>query len=198
MALIKYKIIKKAITKDLAEFCFNYFNLKKQVVDRLFLNRSFPKDTTLFGTYEDQQVPNTYSHYSDIVMETLLLKCQREIEKKIKIKIQPSYSYARIYKKGDVLKRHKDRFSCELSVTLNLGGSPWPIYLKDKKTIKVDLKPGDMLFYHGCELEHWRNALKGNNCTQVFLHYNRLTKDNKNNIYDGRPMLGLPAEYRKI
>ena len=90
MALIKYKIIKKAITKDLAEFCFNYFNLKKQVVDRLFLNRSFPKDTTLFGTYEDQQVPNTYSHYSDIVMETLLLKCQREIEKKIKIKIQPS------------------------------------------------------------------------------------------------------------
>jgi hypothetical protein len=198
MALIKYKIIKKAITKDLAEFCFNYFNLKKQVVDRLFLNRSFPKDTTLFGTYEDQQVPNTYSHYSDIVMETLLLKCQREIEKKIKIKIQPSYSYARIYKKGDVLKRHKDRFSCELSVTLNLGGSPWPIYLKDKKTIKVDLKPGDMLFYHGCELEHWRNALKGNNCTQVFLHYNRLTKDNKNNIYDGRPMPGLPAEYRKI
>ena len=198
MALIKYKIIKKAITKDLAEFCFNYFNLKKQVVDRLFLNRSFPKDTTLFGTYEDQQVPNTYSHYSDIVMETLLLKCQREIEKKIKIKIQPSYSYARIYKKGDVLKRHKDRFSCELSVTLNLGGSPWPIYLKDKKTIKVDLKPGDMLFYHGCELEHWRNALKGNNCTQVFLHYNRLTKDNKNNIYDGRPMPGLPAECRKI
>ena len=194
---MKYKIIKKVITKDLAEFCFNYFNLKKQVVDRLFLNRPFPNDTSLFGTYEDQQVPNTYSHYADLVMETLLLKCQREIEKKIKIKIQPSYSYARIYKKGDVLKRHKDRFSCELSVTLNLGGSPWPIYLKDKKTIKVDLKPGDMLFYHGCELEHWRNALKGNNCTQVFLHYNKLTKGNKHNIYDGRPMPGLPAEYRR-
>jgi len=80
---------------------------------------------------------------------------------------------------------------------LNLGGDAWPIYLKDKKTIKVDLKPGDMLFYHGCELEHWRDALKGENCTQVFLHYNRSTKDNKNNIYDRRPMLGLPAEYRR-
>ena len=76
MALVKYKIIKKAITKDLAEFCFNYFNLKKQVTDNLFSTNFLPKDTTLFGTYDDQQVPNTYSHYADLVMETLLLKCQ--------------------------------------------------------------------------------------------------------------------------
>ena len=72
-----------------------------------------------------------------------------------------------------------------------------PIYLKDKKEIEVNLKPGDMLFYYGCELEHWRNKFKGSNCTQVFLHYNRLTKNNKQNIYDGRPMIGLPAEFKK-
>ena len=29
-----------------------------------------------------------------------------------------------------------------------------------KKGIKVDLKPGDMLVYSGCELEHWRENLK--------------------------------------
>jgi hypothetical protein len=197
MAIVKYKIIRKAINKDLAEFCFNYFNLKKQVVSYLFETNFISKHNPLFGTYADQQVPNTYSHYADFVMETLLLKCQDILEKEIKVKLQPAYSYARIYKKGDILKKHKDRFSCELSVTLNLGGDAWPIYLKDKKTIKVDLKPGDMLFYHGCELEHWRDALKGENCTQVFLHYNRSTKDNKNNIYDRRPMLGLPAEYRR-
>ena len=131
-------------------------------------------------------------------METLLLKCQEVIEKEINTKLQPSYSYARIYKKGDVLKRHKDRFSCELSVTLNLGGDVWPIYLKDKKTIKVDLKPGDMLFYKGCELEHWRNKFSGKNCTQVFLHYNHFTKSPKDNIYDGRMMLGFPAELKNI
>ena len=29
-------------------------------------------------------------------------------------------------KKGDVLHRHKDRYSCEISTTVNLGGdSPW-------------------------------------------------------------------------
>ena len=197
MAIIRYKIIRELITKDLAEFCFNYFNLKKHVFSYLRRDDFIPRNGTLFGTYTDTQVPNTYSHYADLVMETLLIKCQRKIEKEIKIKLQPAYSYARIYKKGDVLKRHKDRFSCELSVTLNLGGDPWPLYLKDKKTIEVNLKPGDMLFYRGCELEHWREEFKKRNCTQVFLHYNQLTKANKHNIYDGRQTLGLPAEYKR-
>ena len=92
MALVKYKIIKKGISKELSEFCFNYFNLKKQVTDHLFLNNFLPKDTSLFGTYQDEQVPNTYSHYADLVMETLLLKCQEVIEKEINTKLQPSYS----------------------------------------------------------------------------------------------------------
>ena len=195
---IKYKILKNAISKDLAEFCFNYFNIKRQVVYYLWDKNFIPNNVTMFGTLSDAQVPNTYSHYADLVMETLLLKCQKKLERLLKFKLQPAYSYARIYKKGDVLKKHKDRFSCELSVTLNLGGEIWPIYLKNKKEIKVNLQPGDMLFYYGCELEHWRNKFKGNNCTQVFLHYNRLTKSNKNNIYDGRPMIGLPSEFRNL
>ena len=28
-----------------------------------------------------------------------------------------------------ILKRHKDRPSCEISTTLNLGGDPWPIFI---------------------------------------------------------------------
>jgi hypothetical protein len=82
-------------------------------------------------------------------METLLLKCQPVMEKATGLKLYPAYTYARIYKHGDILKRHKDRFSCEISTTMNLGGDAWPIYLEpsgetDKKGIKVDLKPGDM------------------------------------------------------
>ena len=46
------------------------------------------------------------------------------------LKLYPAYTYARIYKKGDELKRHKDRFSCEISTTMNLGGDDWPIYLR--------------------------------------------------------------------
>ena len=42
------------------------------------------------------------------------------MEKIQNLKLNPTYSYARIYKTGDILHRHKDRFSCEISTTLNL------------------------------------------------------------------------------
>ena len=42
----------------------------------------------------------------------------------------PTYSYAIAYKRGDKLRRHKDRPSCEISTTLNLGGDKWPIFLE--------------------------------------------------------------------
>jgi hypothetical protein len=132
-----------------------------------------------------------------------MLKCQPEMEKVTGLKLYPAYTYARIYKKGDELKRHKDRFSCEISTTMNLGGDDWPIYLEPsgetgKKGIKVDLKPGDMLVYSGCELEHWRNKFRGKECIQAFLHYNnRKTVGAKDNMFDKRPHLGLPSWFKR-
>jgi len=199
----KYLIIKKVISEDLAKFCYDYFMMKRQVARTMFDARYISQFTTEFGVWNDQQVPETYSHYSDIVMETLLIKLLPIMEKNTKLKLNPNYSYARIYKKGDVLHRHKDRFSCEISTTLNLGGDSWPIYLEPSgkeglKGIKVDLNPGDMLVYKGNELEHWRETFEGENCVQVFLHYNNLkTKGSKKNIYDRRPHLGLPAWFKK-
>ena len=211
----KYKIIKNAISKDLALFIFNYFSLKKQVANTLFESTYISPFETMFGVWNDDQVPNTYSHYSDIAMETLLLKVQPIVEKNTGLKLNPTYSYARIYKKGDILKRHKDRFSCEISTTMNLGGDDWPIYLSPNenvgipdgknitaeskaKGIKVDLKPGDMLVYSGCELEHWREKFKGKECVQVFLHYNnRKTPGAKDNMFDKRPHLGLPSWFKR-
>ena len=46
------------------------------------------------------------------------------------LKLNTNYSYARIYRKGDVLHRHKDRFSCEIPTTMHLGGGCWPIHLE--------------------------------------------------------------------
>ena len=199
----KYTIIKGAISEDLAKFCYDYFMMKKKVARTMFDTRYISQFTEYFGIWNDQQVPETYSHYSDIVMETLLVKLLPIMEKNTGLKLNPNYSYARIYKKGDILHRHKDRFSCEISTTLNLGGNSWPIYLEPSgkeglKGIKVDLKSGDMLVYRGNELEHWRESFKGENCAQVFLHYNNLkTKGSKENIYDRRPHLGLPAWFKK-
>ena len=201
----KYIVIKQAISKDLATFIANYFCMQKQVLDTCRKERYISPYETLLGYYEgqDEQIPDTYSCYSDIAMETLMLKCQPGMEKATGLNLNPAYSYARIYKKGDELVRHKDRFSCEISTTMNLGGDPWPIYLEPSgkegmKGVKVDLKPGDMLVYSGCELEHWRKKFKGKECVQVFLHYNNSkTPGAKENIFDKRPHLGLPSWFKR-
>ena len=201
----KYTVIRQAISKDLAAFIANYFLMQKQVYDTCVARRYFSPFETILGHYErgEEQIPHTYSHYANIAMETLMLKCQPLMEKTTGLKLTPAYTYARIYKNKDVLKRHKDRFSCEISTTMNLGGNPWPIYLEPSgkeglKGIKVDLKPGDMLVYRGCELEHWRNKFKGKECVQVFLHYNnRKTAGSKDNMFDKRPHLGLPPWFKK-
>jgi hypothetical protein len=191
-----YKIIKNAISKDQASFIYNYFLLKRDAVKFLYDKKYLDEKETLFmfGTWNDPQVLNVYSHYGDFVMETLLKQMLPVMKKKSKLDLIPTYSYARIYEKGSILKKHIDRSSCEISTTLNLGGDPWSIYLKVKtKEIEVKLSPGDMLMYSGCTLEHWREKFEGKICAQVFLHYIK-----KNGQYDGidnldkRPLLGLP------
>jgi hypothetical protein len=185
----KYQIIKNAISYDLANFIFNYFLLKRDAVNYLYKN-NIVAETPMFGTWEDPQVPNVYSHYADFAMETLLMKVMPIMKKETNLDLIPTYSYARVYEKGSILHKHKDRPSCEISTTLNLGGDPWPIFLEG---IKVDLTPGDMLVYSGCELEHWRDEFTGNVCGQVFLHYNHVNGQfADSNLYDKRPLLGLP------
>ena len=199
----KYSVLKNAISPEIANFVYNYFLNKRKVARFLFDQKYISPFTEYFGVWNDEQVPNTYSHYSDIAMETLLEQVKPVMEKHTNLKLSPTYAYARIYKKGDVLARHKDRYSCEISTTLNLGGDPWSIYLdptgkQGQAGIKVDLNPGDMLIYSGCELEHWRNKFRGKECIQVFLHYNnRKTPGAKDNMFDKRPHLGLPSWFKR-
>jgi hypothetical protein len=194
-----YQVLKKVISSDLTDFIYKYFLLKRQVANTLFKNNYILQSETIFGTWNDPQIPNTYSHYADIAMETLLCKIHPIMEEVTNLKLTPNYSYARIYKKGDILHKHKDRFSCEISTTLNLGGDHWPIFLKNKnKKIKVNLNPGDMLIYKGVILEHWREEFKGDHCAQVFLHYNNIKTEGSNeNLFDKRLHLGLPATFKK-
>jgi len=206
----KYQVVKNAVSYELANFIYNYFMLKRDAVGWLYKN-NITYDTGLLGTWTDKQVPNTFSIYADHVMETLMMKVRPKMMEETGLQLIPTYSYARIYKHGDILRRHKDRPSCEISCTLNLGGDPWPIFIDgtgsdnvidEYKNIikpnapegtKVLLEVGDMLVYSGCELEHWREPFEGENCGQVFLHYNHVNGPfAEKNRFDRRPMLGIP------
>ena len=120
----KYIILKKVISPDLATFVANYLVMKKQVLDTCVKEKYLSPYETILGHYEqpNEQIPNTYCHYADIAVETLMLKLQPIMEKSTELKLYPAYTYTRAYKNGDILHRHKDRFSCEISTTINLGG----------------------------------------------------------------------------
>ena len=129
MAFNKYQVIKGAVSYELANFIFNYFLLKRDAVQYMYKN-NITYDNGMLGTWSDAQIPNTYSHYADPVMETLLVKVLPVMAQETGLQLV-SYLFIRknIYKNGDTLHRHKDRPSCEISTTINLGGEPWPIFI---------------------------------------------------------------------
>jgi predicted secreted acid phosphatase len=56
----------------LANFCFNYFLLKRDAVNYMY-NTNMIAQNSMFGTWEDGQVNGVYAIYADHVMETLLV-----------------------------------------------------------------------------------------------------------------------------
>ena len=208
----KYQVIKGAISTELANFMFNYMMLQRDVVDFMLMSNKVSLANPFIGNRIDKQIPGAYSKYGDWVMETLLMFMIPIMKAKTGMDLVPTYSYTRLYEKGNILHRHKDRPSCEISTTLHLGGDEWPIYMdptgadnilsgRETTTIvkpgapkgtRIDLKVGDMLIYSGCELEHWREPFQGTVCSQVFLHYNHANGPYaKTNLFDKRPLLGV-------
>ena len=212
----KYQVIRGAIPIPLANFIFNYMMLQRNAVDFLLKHNKVNRYNPFIGERTDPQIPGCYAKYGDWVMETLLQYMRPIMKAKTGMDLIPTYSYTRLYEKGNILKRHKDRSSCEVSTTLHLGGNEWPIFLDPSganyviygkreedsvikpgapKGIRIDLKVGDMLIYSGCELEHWREPFEGKVCSQVFLHYNHANGPYaKTNLYDKRPLLGVPKQ----
>ena len=207
----KYQVIRGAISKELADIAYTYLQISAEADHWMITNQVTHEKNPLVGNFKDQQVPGSYAKYADRLMETLLIQTIPVMKAKTGLDLIPTYSYTRLYRTGNILNRHKDRPSCEISTTLCLGGDPWSIFIDPTgsnnvidehkgvmkpdapKGNRVDLKPGDMLIYSGCELEHWREPFQGKLCGQVFLHYNHANGPfAKSNLYDKRPMLGIP------
>lgn len=125
---------------------------------------------------KDEQCPLSDAIYGDPIFEQLLNNFAEPLGKQVGKRLLPTYTYSRIYRPGDVLKRHIDRPSCEISATLTLGYKSkriWPISFEDNTGVEVsaDLDVGDLAVYKGTELDHWRLPFKGEWHVQVFLHY---------------------------
>jgi hypothetical protein len=211
-----YVVIKNFISKELANFIYEYGKIRaiRAAYMAQWKYPGYNKDTD--GAYGDGQVDGTYSCYADPVMETLLSKALTGMREITGLNLAPTYSYWRLYKKGDELKRHKDRPSCEVSTTLCIGYDNsnlkdkkenwekynWPMWVdescgEDNKGVPIYMEPGDMIVYRGTIVEHWREKLLGNLHAQVFMHYNDVDGPFKDTcILDARPALGLPPAFK--
>lgn len=183
----------------------NYFDQNGYVVLQNVLTKDKCDELVqhMFNLYEegklvrDDQCPLSDAVYGDPVFDTLLQNLAEPLGRSVGKKLLPTYSYARIYRNGDVLKKHKDRPACEISTTLTLGydaSQNWPIHFaNDEGTIEtaVTMEPGEMAAYKGTEMVHWRKPFKGNWHCQVFLHFVDADGPYADQAADGRKGFGL-------
>jgi hypothetical protein len=70
----KYVVIRNFISKEQAAFIYNYGLIRARRAATMANSKWPDYRPDVDGTYQDQQVPGTYSCYADPVMETLLLQ----------------------------------------------------------------------------------------------------------------------------
>lgn len=204
-----YLVIRNFIDSNTAALMYAYTIEQAIRSDFKYINDHEKYDSDWDGTWTDQQAFGSFSKYGDPLFDLLLNQMCSNISDISEKELEPTYSYFRLYKNGDVLERHRDRPSCEISTTLCLGYNVdnvdkneypnynWPIWVqsKDGLEIPISLNPGDLILYKGCEIDHWREKYLGLNHAQVFLHYN-----DKNgpfaNKWDGRHQLSIPKKFQ--
>jgi hypothetical protein len=171
-------VIKNILSKDICYF----------LTHRLLQKIKLPVEEAMdAGAYLDRKMGlGLSSQYGDI-FDTAHEMCWPIVEKFSGETLIPTYSYARLYKNGNILKIHRDRPACEISVTIQLGRShhySWPIFVDGKR---YDLSEGDGVLYFGCDQEHWRNVCEGPPdyySGQLFLHFVKQNGDNMEHAYD--------------
>jgi|TARA_R110002012_G_scaffold250671_2_gene428522 hypothetical protein len=147
----RYKLIKNFFSKEELELLQRYCYHK--------LDEQWKPDLTT----------DCPSFYNDALTKFFLEKKQKLVEKESGLELYKTYSYWRYYMYGSSLLMHKDRPSCEISVTACIQHSnPWPITIDGKD---VYMKEGEAVIYLGCEILHGRKQLKHDSNAQVFFHY---------------------------
>ena len=170
-----YVLVKNFIPSSVAKYLFEYLKFSSHA---LILSSNPTSATKAIdrGAPGDDQVPNSFApRHGDMAFLALMKQMRPTMEIITGLDLCSTYSYVRLYREGNILKKHKDRSSCEISVTVKLSSNKddyhWPIYMEGNKFI---LKDGDAVIYRGCDYEHWREPCEGGEnyrSGQVFLHY---------------------------
>jgi hypothetical protein len=161
-----YVLVRNFISKEMGKHLFEYLKLYEFYEDLKGTAYNFENDPQVLGSFA--------VGHGNLVFDSLMKTMKYKMEYCTGLDLYPTYSYTRLYKPGNELKIHKDRPSCEVSVTVKLsdtGWYNWPIWMVDTP---YDLSDGDAVIYRGCDLDHWREPCRGYEgylMGQVFMHY---------------------------
>lgn len=206
----KYVVIRNFLDPNIVGLIYRYCITQVMAMDYKFTYDRDSYDKRWDGEWKDVQAPGSYSKYGDVLMDTVMTSCLPLIQNYTGLSLVPNYTYWRHYQKDVELVPHRDRFSCEISATICLGYDTsnldskeypdysWPIFMEDlsganPNGIEVQMKPGDIIIYKGCELTHWRDKCISLAHAQLFMHYNTRVSDNQV-MFDGRPIIGIPKD----
>ena len=170
-----------------------------------FVTRSYHVNRHLLKPEKDNIVSvktdgkGTDGMYIHPVSETLLVDGAPIVSGILGEEVIPTYSYTRMYEKGDQLKIHRDRPACEVSLSLCIDYpsaldvctiDPNPLFFSETPNkddgVGITLKRGDACLYSGMELYHWRNPIEYEWHLQVFLHYVRKNGEYAEYAWDER------------
>jgi len=157
--------------KDLHKKVLNYYEENAQLFDN------------------DTQCPTTPSIHNFKPFLELLIKKIPNVSELIEELVLPTYTYARLYKNGDILEKHLDRPACEISLTIHLDGDhKWPIWFTkpNGQIVNCELTSGQAVLYKGMISRHWRDKFEGTQYGQVFLHYVKSQGPNWKYFFDKR------------
>jgi hypothetical protein len=141
------------------------------------LAEQFQEDCKKFNT-KDAADPSKHvnSKLNWLPFIRLLVQKIPEVSKIVGEEVLPTYTYSRWQTKGHDLLRHRDRPSCEISLSVNLKkDKDWDLWIQkpNGEEVNINLNPGDAVLYLGCQADHWRNKFEGEEHVQLFLHYVR-------------------------
>jgi len=161
-----YACIENVLTdKQCTEFAAEVLYWKDE--NRLLDER---EDYFYENSWGKSNMPGTYD---------VLLDVQPRIEDILQVRMKPANTYARVYYKGGLLRKHIDRNGLDYTMSITLFsnvGRDWPLWCKDLNGDEVPLTipRGAGGIMYGTKMLHWRNLLECEEdqfVVQMFFHW---------------------------
>lgn len=149
----------------------------------------------------DWYCPGSLSLGGDGALDAVVEWARPRVSQLVEQELASTYSYTRVYAKGDTLLPHRDRPSCEVSVTVPIeipsGAPPSLLMLRPHHSdaVRINLSEGDACIYAGPSVEHWREPFENSGQVQLFLHYISVAGEHfPDLVFDGRRFLGAEGQ----